>query len=81
METAYYDSPVGKLKIGSRAGNVVYVGLAGNETPDDGAGCSDVAREAMRQLDEYFAGQRTTFDVACAPCGTPFQTSVWQRAA
>ena len=32
---------------------------------------------AARQLGEYFAGTRTTFDVALAPAGTPFQRLVW----
>jgi methylated-DNA-[protein]-cysteine S-methyltransferase len=29
------------------------------------------------QLDEYFAGERTTFDLRLAPTGTPFQLEVW----
>jgi O-6-methylguanine DNA methyltransferase len=78
METAYYDSPIGTLKIGSRAGNIVYVGLADKKTADDGAECSDAAREAMRQLDEYFAGKRTSFDIACTLDCTPFQAAVWE---
>jgi len=34
--------------------------------------------DAARQLDEYFAGERTAFDLPLAPAGTPFQLSVWQ---
>lgn len=30
------------------------------------------------QLDDYFAGERTAFDLPLAPLGTPFQRSVWQ---
>ena len=30
-----------------------------------------------RELREYFAGARTTFEVALAPRGTPFQRDVW----
>jgi methylated-DNA-[protein]-cysteine S-methyltransferase len=30
-----------------------------------------------RQLDEFFAGQRTTFDLPTAPAGTEFQKRVW----
>jgi methylated-DNA-[protein]-cysteine S-methyltransferase len=41
--------------------------------PDD-AGTLD---EAARQLTEYFAGDRTTFDLALAPHGTEFQQRVW----
>jgi methylated-DNA-[protein]-cysteine S-methyltransferase len=33
--------------------------------------------ETIRQLDAYFAGERTAFDVPLAPRGTPFQKRVW----
>ena len=36
-----------------------------------------VIAEAVRQLDEYFAGTRREFDLALAPHGTPFQLAVW----
>ena len=35
-------------------------------------------RQAKRELDEYFGGERKRFDVALAPEGTPFQRSVWK---
>jgi methylated-DNA-[protein]-cysteine S-methyltransferase len=33
--------------------------------------------KVVHQLAEYFAGERTTFDVPLAPVGTPFQREVW----
>ncbi len=36
------------------------------------------AGEVTRQLDEYFEGTRTAFDLPLAPRGTPFQLSVWE---
>jgi methylated-DNA-[protein]-cysteine S-methyltransferase len=33
--------------------------------------------DARRQLAEYFAGERTDFDVPLASAGTPFQRGVW----
>ena len=30
-----------------------------------------------RQLAEYFAGERTAFELPLAPAGTPFQRNVW----
>jgi methylated-DNA-[protein]-cysteine S-methyltransferase len=33
--------------------------------------------DEVDQLDAYFAGERTTFDLEMAPVGTPFQTRVW----
>ena len=33
--------------------------------------------DARRQLTEYFAGERTVFDLPLRPTGTPFQLRVW----
>jgi methylated-DNA-[protein]-cysteine S-methyltransferase len=47
--------------------------------PTDG-GDTPPARTLTRaraQLEEYFAGARTTFDLPLAPRGTPFQLRVW----
>lgn len=35
--------------------------------------------ETARQLDEYFAGKRTAFDVPLDLSGTAFQSAVWQE--
>jgi methylated-DNA-[protein]-cysteine S-methyltransferase len=38
--------------------------------------------EALRQLDEYFAGARTVFDLPLDPAaGTDFQRAVWRAVA
>jgi len=34
--------------------------------------------EVIEQLEQYFSGQRNTFDLPLAPQGTPFQQKVWQ---
>jgi methylated-DNA-[protein]-cysteine S-methyltransferase len=34
--------------------------------------------DVTRQLEAYFAGQRTTFDLDLAPRGTPFQQRIWR---
>lgn len=46
---------------------------AGNPDRDDRA-----SRHVARQLDQYFAGKLTEFDLETAPEGTPFQRSVWR---
>ncbi len=33
--------------------------------------------DTVRQLDEYFRGKRTSFELALAPSGTTFQLRVW----
>ncbi len=35
--------------------------------------------DVVAQLSEYFAGDRTEFDVPLAPEGTPFQLRVWEE--
>jgi methylated-DNA-[protein]-cysteine S-methyltransferase len=42
------------------------------------APAATVLTEAARQLDTYAAGERTSFDIALAPRGTPWQRAVWQ---
>lgn len=46
------------------------------DNPDDADRC--VLDRAVRQLDEYFAAQRRTFDIPLLPVGTPFQRAVWE---
>lgn len=35
--------------------------------------------EVRRQLEEYFAGRRSEFDLTLAPAGTPFELEVWEE--
>ena len=39
---------------------------------------SPVLERTKKELDEYFAGLRTSFDIPLHPVGTPFQMSVWE---
>jgi methylated-DNA-[protein]-cysteine S-methyltransferase len=36
-------------------------------------------REVVKQLDEYFRGERQEFELELAPRGTPFQLAVWNE--
>ena len=49
---------------------------AGKETPQ-----AEPFPDAVRQLDEYFAGSRRVFDLPLAPRGTAFQHAVWHAIA
>jgi AraC family transcriptional regulator of adaptative response/methylated-DNA-[protein]-cysteine methyltransferase len=41
-------------------------------------GSNACTRQVRRELDEYFGGERTTFDVALHAPGTDFQRQVWE---
>ncbi len=80
-----YSSPVGPLILGAddsgRLSRVAFGGVDHASGPT--AAPADTAARATledtaRQLDEYFAGTRQTFDVELALRGTEFQRAVWE---
>ena len=78
MWYAYAGSPIGDLLLVGVDEGLLQIHFSGAEPPDDAV--NDGARFArvMRQLDEYFAGKRKTFDVTLAMRGTAFQLDVWR---
>ena len=44
-------------------------------------GDTPLLRQAAAQLEEYFAGLRSAFELPLAPAGTPFQRRVWGALA
>ena len=75
MYLAYYDSPIGLLRLESDGEALCAVqrvpARTGPERP------CPVLAETARQLEEYFAGQRRAFDLPLRAAGTPFQQRVW----
>lgn len=80
-------SPIGTLTIVAHHDAIVAIDWNGEDghgaLPDD-AEIVDVAPDgqatlqlAVTQLREYFAGERTEFDLPLDPAGTPFQQSAW----
>lgn len=73
----YENTPVGKLCIGEREGAITRV--TWNQIPADAAEEeTELIRKCKQELDEFFRGERTTFDLPLAPEGTPFQKKVWE---
>ncbi len=78
------DSPVGALLTVVRDGVVLEVSYHRGEERSGvpGAERDDAACSFVRdQLDEYFAGERTAFDLDLEPHGTEFQLQVWGALA
>ncbi|GAA4802906.1 methylated-DNA--[protein]-cysteine S-methyltransferase [Nocardioides caeni] len=78
------DSPIGPLRLVEQAGSITAIefspfrdgdGRPRGERGDD----APVLREVTRQLGEYFAGDRTEFDLPLAPIGTEWQQAVWTQ--
>jgi methylated-DNA-[protein]-cysteine S-methyltransferase len=72
------DSPIGPLTVVVNAdGALTHVLFPHQAPPADVAWDADRCAAAATQLREYFAGERTDFDVPLAPAGSDFQRSVW----
>ena len=70
-------SPIGPLTIVAENEAIVAVEWRDRKAHDESA----LLREAARQLGEYFAGTRKTFDLPLAPAGEPFEQQVWKLMA
>jgi methylated-DNA-[protein]-cysteine S-methyltransferase len=76
------DSPVGRLLLAGDGDSLIQVSFQSGPRPLRPAGgwIAEAApfREAIRQLEEYFGGERRRFDLPLAPRGTGFQRRVWR---
>lgn len=70
-------SPVGSLVLVADDEGLLSIDLWGRPALVP-AGRSATLAEAERQLTEWFAGERTRFELPLCPEGTPFQRRVWE---
>ncbi|WP_405793284.1 methylated-DNA--[protein]-cysteine S-methyltransferase [Streptomyces sp. NBC_01506] len=80
------DSPYGPLTLVATDGTLsaLYMSEQRHRPPQESFGEVDAPDAApfdgvIHQLDEYFAGERTEFDVPLRLNGTPFQRGVWEQ--
>ncbi len=74
------DTPIGTLRLFADDEALVTVEFPGGAGPQAAARSASghpVLDRALRQLREYFEGQRTTFHLPLRAAGTPFQRQVW----
>lgn len=77
----YYDSPIGKLLLAGDGSSLSLLGFPSGSMArrHEKDWIEDASRfkTVIRQLDEYFAGDRQDFQLELAPEGTQFQQQVW----
>jgi methylated-DNA-[protein]-cysteine S-methyltransferase len=78
--SSLFASPIGQLLLTSDGTSLTGLCMEAETVRSNQADkCADEVFTPVReQLEAYFAGERTDFDVALAPEGTPFQKRVWQ---
>ncbi len=77
MEKSYYKSPIGILEIiceNSKLVSLKLVDYCEKSNVETG-----FIKDIKFQLDEYFSGKRTIFNIKINPAGTDFQKLVWKE--
>lgn len=84
MTTTVFDSPLGLVRITGDANGVSAITCTDNPSYWDVLNIStdhlldEPVRQAVAQLQAYFAGTNHSFDFPLNPAGTPFQQTVWR---
>jgi methylated-DNA-[protein]-cysteine S-methyltransferase len=75
-----YESPIGPLTLIGQSGRLTGICFPNRAPALPQAGHRPEAfTAAVEQLDQYFAGERRTFELELELGGTPFQRAVWQQ--
>jgi methylated-DNA-[protein]-cysteine S-methyltransferase len=78
------NTPIGRIEIESDGEAITSLSIeTGGHLPSDGVPESPIPllERAVEQLDEYFRGERTSFDLPIVTNGSPFQQAVWREIA
>lgn len=71
----YYDSPIGILEISTT--EEVLISILYVDEKKENTYKPDILKETIKQLEEYFNGDRKEFDIRFKLKGTEFQEKVW----
>ncbi len=72
------NSPVGPLRLAADGDRLVEVSFAEGRAKPSAASGHPILARARAQLAEYFAGERTEFELPLSASGTEFQEAVWR---
>ena len=75
---AYYKSPLGPVEIVGSQDSILSLDFVEDMQPENGE-LTFCVKECLKQLDEYFKGERREFFLNLQPAGTEFQKSVWRQ--
>lgn len=75
IETCFYSSPVGKLRISATSKGICEIDFHSSKVKSSSN--NSHIQICIQQLDEYFAHKRETFDFPLDVHGTEFQMKVW----
>ena len=79
MSIHHYQSPIGVLEIKTDGRAITNLDFLKDAPVTQQSSADSLVKETCKQLDEYFAGKRQTFDLPLAPQGTSFQQTAWKQ--
>ena len=74
--TVVYQAPIGTMVIISNGDAIIEIDHINHEEPIT-ENPDKLCEQVTKQLDEYFSGSRTAFDLPLSYKGTPFQEAAW----
>ena len=78
MDTVYLHTPIGSLEIKGTKEGLASVHFLNSEE-ETSTKIPTTLQKTVEQLQEYFLGTRTEFNLKLNPEGTDFQKKVWQK--
>ena len=75
MNSITVASPIGWLQIAEKEGRITQIAYRTHWEENSGI-CTEILLVAKQQLEEYFDGQRKSFDLPLDLCGTDFNKTV-----
>ncbi|WP_306012764.1 MULTISPECIES: methylated-DNA--[protein]-cysteine S-methyltransferase [unclassified Allomuricauda] len=76
MEHAYVQTPIGIAELIGDKNGLASITVLESKKPK--GTIPAVLKDAVEQLEEYFEGNRTVFELQLNPSGTDFQKKVWE---
>jgi methylated-DNA-[protein]-cysteine S-methyltransferase len=76
MEHAYVQTPIGTAELFGDENGLASITVLESKKPK--GTIPAVLKDAVEQLQEYFDGNRTVFELQLNPSGTDFQKKVWE---
>lgn len=80
LSTISYNCPIGLLELEANDNNLQKISFLKEDSSIFSSKTTDniILKETITQLNEYFAGTRTKFNIPLEPQGTEFQNKIWQ---
>ena len=79
MESYIFKTDIGHLEVKGTENGISSIVFIDSTSEISNTEIPSVLKSIVNQLQEYFSGNRTQFDVLLAPEGTTFQKKVWKQ--